>query len=179
MLIEEYELEVFTPPCAPGTESWSAVARLKTDIVEVLPYLNATLPGADYNPAAPALIWKMGGHSVAFHTDKIAASNLADRVEAEQVMQNLIRTVNQTWAERHQLEPSYAARQRPTPMAVYKLLPQTNCKQCGQATCFNFALKLVAGQQQPEECPPLLAPACADKLAQLQAMVIAAPLAGG
>lgn len=32
MLIEEHDLEVFTPPCNPGAETWSAIARLKVDI---------------------------------------------------------------------------------------------------------------------------------------------------
>ena len=56
MLIEDYDLELFTPPCHPGAEKWSAVARLEVDISEVLPYLNATLSGAIYNQAANALI---------------------------------------------------------------------------------------------------------------------------
>lgn len=55
-LIEDYDLEVFTPPCEPGAERFSAIARLTTDISEVLPYLNATLRGAVYNPSSH---WRM------------------------------------------------------------------------------------------------------------------------
>jgi hypothetical protein len=29
VLIENYDLELFTPPCHPGAETWSAVARLE------------------------------------------------------------------------------------------------------------------------------------------------------
>jgi ArsR family metal-binding transcriptional regulator len=97
MLIEEYDLEVFTPPCEPGAEKWSAIARLKVDISEVLPYLNATLRGAVYNHAARALTWKKGGRNTAFHPYEIAASNLEDRTEAERVVKGLIKTVNRTW----------------------------------------------------------------------------------
>src|SRR3989304_5066658 len=46
MLIEHYDLEVFTPPCDPGSERFAATARLTTDISGVFPYLNATLRGA-------------------------------------------------------------------------------------------------------------------------------------
>ncbi len=178
MLIEDYDLEVFTPPCHPGEETWSAIARLKVDISEVLPYLNATLRGAVYNRAANALTWKKGGRSTAFHPHKIAASSLEDRAEAELVINGLIKTVNRTWEKRAEIEPDFEMRQRPAPMALFKLLPGTNCKQCGQPTCFTFALKLAAGQQKPEDCPPLFQPAYADKLAQLQAMVIDAPAIG-
>ncbi len=46
MLIEHYDLDVFTPPCEPGAERFAAIARLVVDISEALPYLNATLRGA-------------------------------------------------------------------------------------------------------------------------------------
>ncbi len=178
MLITGYDLELFTPPCAPGAETWSAIARLTVDISEALPYLNATLPGAAYHRAARALIWKEGGRSIAFHPYKIAAANLADRAEAEQVIRELVKTVNATWNQRAEIEPDFDLRQRPAPLAVFKLLPQTNCKQCGQPTCFTFALKLAAGQQQPTDCPPLLQPEHANRLAQLQALVSDAPAFG-
>lgn len=178
MLIEDYDLELFTPPCHPGAETWSAIARLNADISEVLPYLNAALHDASYNHAARALIWKKGGRSTAFHPYHIAASNLTDRAEAEQVIDNLVKTVNHTWENRVGIEPDFELRQRPAPMALFKLLPGTNCKACGQPTCFTFALKLAAGQQKPDNCPPLLEPAYADRLTQLRAMVINTPATG-
>jgi ArsR family metal-binding transcriptional regulator len=171
MLIEDYDLEVFTPPCDPGTETWSAVARLKVDISEVLPHLNSTLRGAVYHHAAKALTWKKGGRSFAFHPYEIAASNLEDRAEAEKVIAGLIKTVNRAWKKRAEIEPNFEMRQRPTPMALFKLLPGTNCKACGQPTCFTFALKLAAGQQKLDDCPPLLQVEYAGQLAQLRAMV--------
>jgi hypothetical protein len=61
MLIDTYDLDVFTPPCDPGAERYSAIARLTIDISDVLPYLNATLRGAVYHRAANALTWKKGG----------------------------------------------------------------------------------------------------------------------
>lgn len=177
-LIETYEIEVFTPPCDPGTETWSAVAHLQEDISPVLPYLNATLRGAIYNDAAKALQWKKGGRNIVFHARKIAAGNLTDRTEAEKVIQGLVRLVNQTWERRAEITPSLEMRQRPTPMVVSKLLPGTNCRECGQATCFTFALKLVAGQRRPEECPPLRGPEFTAQLAELQTMLSDMPTIG-
>jgi len=36
---------------------------------------------------------------------------------------------------------------------IYKLLPQTNCKECGFPTCLAFAMKLAAKQAELEKCP--------------------------
>jgi ArsR family metal-binding transcriptional regulator len=178
MLVEQYDLEVFTPPCEPGAERFSAIARLTVDISEVLPYLNATLKGAVYNLAAGALTWKRDGRSVTFADYQIAASNLEDRDEAVRVIESLIERVNHAWERRAEITPDYEAHQRARPLAVYKLLPGTNCKACGEPTCYTFALKLAASQRRIADCPPLTEPECADKLAALQAIVMDAPTSG-
>jgi len=181
MLIEKYDLQVLTPPCDPGAERFAAKARLVVDIREVLPYLNATLRGAVYFPdagaeySAPALTWKKAGHNVAFHPYEIAVSNAVDRDSAQKELDGLIALVNRTWERHAEITPSFEVRRRPTLMEVYKLLPQTNCKQCGQPTCFTFALKLTASQTRIEDCPPLFESQYADRLAALQAIVIDAP----
>jgi acetyl-CoA decarbonylase/synthase complex subunit gamma len=36
---------------------------------------------------------------------------------------------------------------------IYKLLPQTNCKECGFPTCLAFAMKLAAKQIELSACP--------------------------
>ncbi len=42
-----------------------------------------------------------------------------------------------------------------TGIQIYKLLPQTNCKDCGFPTCLAFAMKLAAKQVEPTDCPHL------------------------
>jgi len=175
MLIEKYDLEVFTPPCEPGAERYAASAKLTVDISEILPYLNATLRGAVYHSTANALTWKKGGHNVAFHAYEIATSNVEDRDGAEMELKGLVDLVNRTWERRAEITPDITIRQRPTPMAIFKLLPQTNCKQCGEPTCYTFALKLAAAQKKLANCPTLAEPQYAEKLARLEAIIIEAP----
>jgi acetyl-CoA decarbonylase/synthase complex subunit gamma len=38
-------------------------------------------------------------------------------------------------------------------LEIYKLLPQTNCKDCGFPTCLAFAMKLAAKQATLDDCP--------------------------
>jgi acetyl-CoA decarbonylase/synthase complex subunit gamma len=40
-----------------------------------------------------------------------------------------------------------------TGIEIYKLLPQTNCGDCGVPTCLAFAMKLAAGQAELSRCP--------------------------
>jgi ArsR family metal-binding transcriptional regulator len=171
MLIEHYDLDVFTPPCEPGAERFSAIARLAVDIGAVLPYLNATLKGAVYSPEAGALTWVRGGRRVAYSAYQIAVSNVEDREEAIRVLESEIERVNQTWEQRDDITPSVHVRKRPTPLAIYKLLPGTNCKRCGEPTCYVFATKLAAGQSQLDSCPVLAEPVNANQQAALQELV--------
>ncbi|RLB79177.1 MAG: acetyl-CoA decarbonylase/synthase complex subunit gamma [Deltaproteobacteria bacterium] len=43
-----------------------------------------------------------------------------------------------------------------SPIEVYKLLPKTNCKKCGEENCMAFAVKLVNMETKLELCKPLL-----------------------
>ncbi len=172
MLIDRYDVDIFTPPCHPGAERFTAKALLTVNISDVLPYLNATLDGAVYMPAATALIWKQAGHNFAFHAYAIAVSNVEDRNEAVAELKGIIDRVNRTWECRDELVPNHTGRQRPTAMALYKLLPGGNCRECGQPSCWNFALKLAAGQAGLAACPPLQEPANAERLAALEALLV-------
>ncbi len=40
-----------------------------------------------------------------------------------------------------------------TGLQIFKLLPNTNCRECGYPTCLAFAMKLAAGKESLEKCP--------------------------
>ena len=40
-----------------------------------------------------------------------------------------------------------------TGIEIFKLLPKTNCKECGEPTCLAFAMKLAAGKAELNTCP--------------------------
>lgn len=42
-----------------------------------------------------------------------------------------------------------------TYLDLLKILPKTNCKECGEASCLLFALKVFSGQTSLEKCPYL------------------------
>jgi acetyl-CoA decarbonylase/synthase complex subunit gamma len=52
-----------------------------------------------------------------------------------------------------------------TGIQIYKLLPQTNCKECGYPTCLAFAMKLAAKQVELSACP-YITPAAKVQLAE-------------
>jgi acetyl-CoA decarbonylase/synthase complex subunit gamma len=41
-----------------------------------------------------------------------------------------------------------------TALDIYKLLPKTNCRECGHPTCLAFAMQLASGKASIDLCPP-------------------------
>lgn len=54
---------------------------------------------------------------------------------------------------------------------VYKLLPKTNCKKCGQPSCMAFASKLLKKEAKLEECTPLFEPKYKSNLEALKELL--------
>ena len=55
-----------------------------------------------------------------------------------------------------------------SPIDIYKLLPKTNCKECGQDNCMAFATKIVNREVEIDSCKPLLKPENAKAYAKLK-----------
>ena len=172
MLIESYELEITISTHDPEEFEYEAIAHLQVDIREVLPYLNATLSRGIYSPGRQTLALRQEGHNIGFWPDRIAADRLEDREQAKEVIDSLVEMVNQTWERRAEIEPDATLHERRQPLELFRLLPQTNCKQCGEETCFAFALKLAAGQAELEGCTPLFEDQThAEQRAQLEGLL--------
>jgi acetyl-CoA decarbonylase/synthase complex subunit gamma len=58
-----------------------------------------------------------------------------------------------------------------SPIDVYKLLPRTNCKECGEENCMAFATKVVNREVAIEKCPPLLTKEYEKAYGQLREML--------
>lgn len=171
MLLASYEPEVILPPCDFTRETVSAIGHIAGDISPVFPYLNAIIPGAEYQPAGPVLRFKWEGHMVTLRPNEMAAGGFTDANEAVEFLARLQQLINETWERRHTIQPSTVQRKRLVATDVYRLLPRTNCKACGQPTCFTFAAKLTLGEVTLDACPALAEPQFAEQRARLEEMI--------
>lgn len=155
MLIRSLKPEIVLPPCDHTRETVSVIGRFQEDISPVLPYLNATQPKALFHRPAAILRFQFEGHQVTLQPHEMALSGFEDGDQAVLTLFRLQRLINETWERREEITPSNVERKRLQALAVYRLLPGTNCKVCGEPTCFVFANKLAAGQIGIELCTPL------------------------
>ena len=156
MLLKSFRKEIFRPECNNSFQSLHCIAHLDEDIGEALPYLNAVLDGDSYIKEPPSVTFKMHGKLITLHARKIAVNALKDEAEAEHVLEWLRKEINDAWENRGKITPKYIGKAKPHILEIYKLLPKTNCRECGQPTCMMFASLATEGIKGAADCPRLL-----------------------
>jgi len=152
-LINNYNLEVTTPECHPSATLWRARLDIQEDITGVLPYLNGSLTNCEYDHDVKVMLWSDNERKYAFRPHEIVFAPVTDRGEAQTIADNLIGMVNYIWDRRHEVEPNIQGKRLlPNLLDIYRLLPGTNCKECGFATCMAYAADLRKGKTELSVC---------------------------
>jgi ArsR family metal-binding transcriptional regulator len=161
-----------TLPCLAEPGKIIVIGQPERSLDEVIPYL-ATLPGViAYNPETLTLTFRRQPGFLTLYPDKVYITQVKDAEAGLELLQTLKDAINATWEHRHELTAVTKARRAPRHLDVYTLLPQTNCKQCGEATCLAFAVLLIQQKCSLDECLPLQqGPAFSDRRATLEAML--------
>ncbi len=154
MLLQSYKITRILP-CLADPEKIRVIAEVSGEVYEAFPYLNATLKDCLFNHPALTLTIKKGEKLITLHANHITLTKIDDEKEAEEILKWLQDLVNETYENREKIQPDYTMRQELKPTDIIKLLPGTNCKQCGLLSCQAFAFKLLRGQIRVEQCFPL------------------------
>lgn len=154
MLLHSYKI-TRTLPCLADPEKIRVIAEISDEIHEVFPYLSATLKGCIYNHPALTLTIKKDGKLLTLHARHITLAKIEDEKEAEEILKWLKDLINETYEKRDKIEPNYSKGAELKALDIYKLLPGTSCKKCGELTCLAFAVKLVGQEIEVAKCTPL------------------------
>ena len=159
-------------PCLAEPGKIIIVGKPNRSIIDVIPYL-ATLPGViAYNPETRTLTFRRQPGFLTLNPQKIYITQVRDAEEGLELLAALKDAINATWDHRLNLKPATEKKQAPRHLDILALLPRTNCKQCGEATCLAFAVNLILHKRLLEECVPLQNEAnFTDRRATLEAML--------
>lgn len=171
MLLEHItKFDIFRPKCDSTKEVLHAIAQVEEDISPALPYLNAELGGWDYDARNQSLLLKLSaGKWVTLHPHEIAIRGARDQEEAHALLEWIKGQINEIYGRREQITPRYSSQAGLKVMEILKLLPMTNCKACGYATCMAYAAALREGEISLNGCPPLWEEKYREKREKLQA----------
>ena len=158
-------------PCLAEPGKVQIVGAPSRSLEEVIPYL-ATLPGiVVYRPERCSLTFRRRPGFLMLLADKVVITQVKDNEEGEALLHSLVEAINATWEKRAELMAVTRPARMLRPLDIYALLPQTNCGECGEATCMAFAAKLFMRERTPDECTPLSTdPGFEDRRAALEAI---------
>lgn len=171
MLLKNYSFETVLPECNPMAETINTVALLSEDIGEVLPYLASVIRACTYDDNIKTLTFRRQGKGIALYPRKITVTRLRDREEAKGVLDELKALINNTYDNRQNIQPCYKKGGELRYLDVFKLLPGTNCRECGEMTCLAFATKVVQQEVQISRCSPLFSSRFEEKRKKLLEML--------
>ena len=162
-----------TLPCLAEPGKIIVVARPSRTLDGVLPLIAAVAPNIiSFNPAAGTLTLRRQPGFITLYPDQVMLSQVRDPEEGQTLLAALRDLVNQCWEQRDRIQPVTTARRTPRPLDVWALLPQSNCKQCGEPTCMAFAFGLLQHKRTLDECPIVANDAAfSERRAQLAALV--------
>ena len=144
-----------TLPCLAEPGRIIVIGQPNRLLDKVIPYL-ATLPGViAYNPETRTLTFRRPHGFMTLYADKVYITQVVDSAEGLQLFEALKEAVNAVWEKREELAAVMKPKSAPRHLDVWSLLPQTNCRQCGETTCLAFAVLLIQHKHALEECLPL------------------------
>ena len=162
--------EIFRPKCDPGKEVLHGIATLGDDISPVFPYLNAELGGWDYDQRNQVVLLKLSaGKWITLQPFEIAIRGARDQEESHALLAWIQGQINDIYARRDEITPRYTSQAGLKVMEILKLLPRTNCRACGYATCMAYAAALREGEISLDDCPLPQEETPREKRQQLQA----------
>lgn len=163
---------VRTLPCLADPGKIIVIGETDAAIDGVLPLLNAILPNVvSYHPFSGVMTLRRKPGLITLYPNKVMITQVADVEEGLALLAALRDLLNRTWARRDEIQPRPQGRRVPRPLDVYELLPHTNCRACGEATCMAFAFGLLERRHRPEECPALADPVFAAQRGALRDML--------
>lgn len=159
MLIQGFSNFTFdAPACHPGVTLYRAGIAFDVDVSHLFPYLNAVAVEPVYYEKPHYIQFLFEGHRAALYPREAALASFHTRDEAFRFIERLIAFLNEVDARKGSLTPNHKMHQPVKVMDVFKLLPRTNCKACGLATCLAFAAAVSKGEVEPDLCPELVDP---------------------
>ncbi len=137
---------------------WVAHFKLDIDVTVLFPYVNSEIKDAIYYEKPHYIAFPYDGHTCLLHPDEIVVGYFKLQEKANRIVLKLIEYLNDIYARKGSIKPNYKMKRYVPVLDIYKLLPRTNCADCGYPACMAFAAAVSKGEAEPQKCKALSDP---------------------
>lgn len=157
-------------PCIADKTKFRIIAKVEPPLGGAIKLIEPLFPRARYSEKIGALIIQRGNILItAYSTGNITMTMISNETEAKKILEDLTRIINEAIARgvtpvpREKIKIDHAE--------IYEYLPKTNCKICGEQSCYTFAIRLMGKETTLDKCTPLLEPKYATNLEHLKVLL--------
>ncbi len=149
-------------PCMAEEGRIKLAMQLDSTLDQVMPLFAGKFPPGKVNYIKHKKILTINTHErviTFFPSGKIMMMNTRNPEEGIKIITEFMEKINQSYLEQENGEVSNDLSEKLSkigPLNIYNCLPQTNCEECGTATCMAFSMKLLSGDSTLDQCKPLL-----------------------
>ena len=140
------------------TASYCARFDLERNLAPLFPYINAVAEDAQYYEKPEYIKFMLHGHLCAFYPLQGLFAPVANLNDATDFLGRLMAFVEHIEQRRNGLRPNFKRYRPVSPIDIFRLLPGTNCKDCGHPTCLAFAAALSRQKAKVTACPHISHP---------------------
>lgn len=123
------------------------------DMTPLFPYINADADGAELYDHPPMVRFVFNHVYCVVYPDRCIASPMESRDAVRALAEGLVAYLGAVWCRRDEIVPKYTRFKSGAVPEIFKLLPGTNCGDCGMKTCMAFAAMLAKQKILPGQCP--------------------------
>lgn len=156
-------------PCIADTTKFRIIARVSPPLGGALKLLEPLFPRARYSDKIGALIIQKNNIMItAYSTGNVTMTMIRSEQEAKDVLDDLRNTINNAIAKG--ITPVPREKVKVDHAEIFQYLPKTDCRICGEQSCYSFAIRLVGGETALDKCTPLLDAKFATNLEHLKTL---------
>lgn len=158
-LLSRTDLEALdVSPCIADNSRNKFIGKINFDVKRILPvlFLSTLNSKLTKNPLILSFTVKQHNFMIGENGD-LAVTFVKDEEEMEYILNKLVELLNKgikyNLSNKVNIDTMVEKKKKLTPMSLYELFPKTNCKECGEETCFNYVAKIMSGEKSHEKCP--------------------------
>lgn len=151
-----YQFRLVNIECLPNSANYNVIMDLEESIEELLPYLAACLPGCTYTHGTGVINVMQAGHIIAIYPGHVTVTDLRTHDEAEEYCRECFQRIQEVKANATKIQPVFDKRPSLSVLDIVRVLPKTNCGECGMASCTAFAAGVFRRESTITDCAPLM-----------------------
>lgn len=145
-----------SPGNAPGV--WSLSFKLNQNVSPLFPYINGGMEDALWYEHPGHIRFLYEDYRCLLYPEQASAHFFETRANAQSFAGRFTDLLNSIDARKDDIRPGFDRIFKIPVMDILKILPKTNCWECGYPTCMAFAAAVAGGKALADQCPALASP---------------------